>query len=357
MAIACHLRFPSRHEKHGCLRWWILFSVSAALAQYTHNLSVFYLLPLAATPIFQKNWRVLSKVVLAGLVAMILYLPWLLQIPSQLTKVSNAYWVERPTVAKIFTLLLVYVTNLPLPNNSLLFACLFIVLIVISIAVMQTFRRANRNTNAFWLIYLAFMPPILLFVVSQWVPVYIERALLPSGAIFCIWLAWALFDTHLPNILRNGLLTLLAAGVAIGLYQHATYNGFPYAPYKELNTALSERTTAGDVILHSNKLSLLPSIYYDPNLPQTFIADPPGSSVDTLASATQQVLGLEAEADIESAVGEAERIWFIVFEQSNQEFVQRGIHAPSPIWLTNNYSLVEIENWGDLRLYNFSKLP
>jgi len=347
-----------RGIKRGGLRWWILFSASAALAQYTHNLSVFYLVPLAATPIFDRNWRNLSKVILVGLGAVILYLPWLLQLPSQLTKVSNAYWVEPPTAAKIFTLLLVYVTNLPLPNNSLLFASLFITLTVISIAMMQTFRRAKHNPKALWLAYLAFTPPILLFFVSQWVPVYIERALLPSGVIFCVWLAWALFDTQLPTILRNGLLALLAAGVAIGLYQHVTYRDFPYAPYKELNTALSERIAADDVILHSNKLSILPSIYYDPNLPQTFIADPPGSSVDTLASATQQVLGLDAEADIKSAAGESERIWFIIFEQSNQEYVQRGesMH-PHLAWLADHYSLIEIENWGELRLYNFSKLP
>jgi 4-amino-4-deoxy-L-arabinose transferase-like glycosyltransferase len=340
------------------LHWWVLFSLFAALAQYTHNLSAFFLLSLAATPLLRKNWKNLSKVVLAGLGALILYLPWLLQIPSQLTKVSSAYWVERPTVAKIFTLLLVYVTNLPLPNNLLLFVSLFIALTVIAIAIMQTFRRDNRNTNAFGLLYLAFVPPTLLFTVSQWLPIYIERALLPSGVIFCIWLAWALFDTRLPTPLRNGLLILLGAGAVFGLYQHITYNGFPYAPYKELNTALSKRLATGDIILHSNKLSFLPSTYFNPDLPQAFIADPPGSSVDTLASATQQVLGLEAETDIESAAKGAENIWFIIFEQSNQEFVQMGASMhPHLSWLTENYSLLEIEIWRELRLYNFSKTP
>ncbi|MCJ7585949.1 MAG: hypothetical protein MUO30_14430, partial [Anaerolineales bacterium] len=97
------------------------------------------------------------------------------------------------------------------------------------------FRRADRNPNALWLFYLSFSPPILLFIVSQWVPVYIERALLPSGVIFCIWLAWALFGTSLPVPIRNGLLVLLAISVTMGLYQHITYLGFPYAPYKALN--------------------------------------------------------------------------------------------------------------------------
>jgi len=338
-------------------KWWVIFAVSAALAQYTHNLAAFYLVPLAAAPLLHRNWKALRSVILSGLGALLLYLPWLLQLPSQLMKVSTAYWVERPGLDKLFTLLLVYVTNLPLPNN-LLFAGLFIALAVVSIGLAQTFRRANRNRNALWLFYLAFAPPVLLFLVSQWVPVYIERALLPSGVIFCLWLAWAMFNTTLPAPIRNGLLALLAVGVAMGLYQHITYRGFPYAPYEALNQSLRERAMEGDVIFHSSKLTMLPAVYYDRDLPQTYIADPPGSRVDTLAPATQQVLGLEAQADIESAAGEARRVWFIIFDQSIQEYVKAGEPThPHLAWLNANYSLVEVQNWGDLRVYLFSKRP
>ena len=165
-----------RGTKHGGLRCWILFSASAALAQYTHNLSVFYLLPLAATPDFPKELEN-SVEGCTGRIGCSDFIPALVVAnPIATYKSSNATGLNTQTEPKDYTLLLVYVTNLPLPNNSLLFASLFIALTVISIAIMQTFRRANRNANALWLMYLAFMPPILLFVVSQWVPVYIERA-------------------------------------------------------------------------------------------------------------------------------------------------------------------------------------
>jgi len=39
-----------RGAKEDGAKWWIIFAVSAALAQYTHNLAAFYLAPLAATP-------------------------------------------------------------------------------------------------------------------------------------------------------------------------------------------------------------------------------------------------------------------------------------------------------------------
>jgi hypothetical protein len=265
--------------------------------------------------------------------------------------------VERPGLDKFFTLLLVYVTNLPLPD-VLLFIALFIALAVFVIATLQTFRRANRNPNALWLFYLSFVPPLLLFLVSQWTPVYIERALLPSGVIFCIWLAWALFETSLPRFLQGLLTILLLIGAGFGLYQHVAYAGFPYALYRELDTSLRTELVAGDVILHSSKLSMLPAVYYDRDLPHAYIADPPGSRVDTLAPATQQVLGLQAQPDIETAVGGARRVWFIIFGQSIDEFADAGAPAhPQLAWLESSYSLVNIRYFGDLRVYLFSKAP
>ena len=347
----------ARGAKGGGIKWWLLFAVSAALAQYTHNLAAFYLIPLAATPLLRREWKTLRAVILSGLVALLIYLPWLLQLPSQFAKVSTAYWVERPGLDKLFTLLLVYVTNLPLPN-SLLFVGLFIALAVVSIGLVQAFRRANRDPNALWLLYLSFAPPILSFLVSQWIPVYIERAFLPSGVIFCLWLAWALFDTPLPVILRNGLTVLLALGAGLGLYQHVTYAGFPYAPYRELDASLRAEFSKGDAIVHSSKLTVLPAVYFDRSLSQTYVADPPGSSVDTLAPATQRVLGLEAQADIVSAAGEARRVWFIIFDQSNLEYVEQGeIMHPHLLWLTDHYALIEVQSWGDVCLYLFAKQP
>ena len=57
----------------------------------------------------------------------------------------------------------------------------------------------------------------------------------------------------------------------------------------------------GDVIVHSNKLTFLPTHYYDRSLPQDFVADEPGSPSDTLAYPTQQALGLFATSDIATA--------------------------------------------------------
>jgi uncharacterized membrane protein len=348
-----------RGSKTGNGRWWILFTVSAALAQYTHNLAAFYLVSLALLPILQKDWQALRAMIFAGLGALVLYFPWAIQLPAQFSKVQNAYWVERPDISKLFTLLIVYITNTPLPTG-LVAGALAVVLIIVIIGFIQTIRysRQSQGKDGLWLLYLAFAPPILLFLFSQWRPVYIERALLPSGAIFCIWLAWVITKTNLPKVAQYTLLGLLGISSVLGIYQHVTYHNFPYGPFRQLDLSLQERRQPQDVIVHSNKLSVLPAILFDRKLPQSFIGDPPGSRTDTLASATQQVLGIKSEADIQSATSNAERVWYIIYQRSIEEY-QVGEHSTHPDveYLGSNFNLKSEETWDGLRVLLYTKKP
>ncbi len=341
--------------------WWIGFAIFAALAQYTHNLAAFYLTALALWPLIIRDWQSLKAVVVAGILAILFYLPWLIHLPAQFAKVDQAYWVDKPGLYRLFTLLLYFVTNLPLPNSWLMLG-LFIALLAIAIALWQTIRAARQKQAdiqpGLWMLYLTFTPPILLFLFSQWKSVYLERALLPSGAIFCIWLAWALTETKLPRPIQLVTAVLLLTGFGMGLYEHLTYTGFPYGPYQVMTANLKTRQQPGDVIIHSSKLSMLPSVYYDRGLAQTYVSDSPGSNVDTLAPATQQVLGLEAKPDIASAAGNAKRVWFIIFAQSIQEYKDAGQTThPQLAWLEAHYTEVNVQRWGDLHVYLFTAAP
>jgi hypothetical protein len=335
--------------------WWGLFSVSAALAQYTQNLAAFFLIPLALTPVFLRRWDKVKWTVLSGIGAILLYLPWLLHLPSQFAKIQQAYWVTQPTISTVFTTLLTFVTNLPVDDHWLPLA-LVVTLMGIGLAGYQTYLALQRKIAGarcgLWLAYLAFMPPTLAFLFSQWKPVYIERAFLPSGVMFWLWLAWALMATGLPKFIRVSSLVLLAAGIVLGLAMHLTYAGFPYGPYQALDTSLETRLRPGDVIVHSNKLSFLPAVYYDRALDQQFLADPLGSGTDTLAPATQEALGLVESASLETATEGAERVWFIIFRKSIEEAIEEGlITHPDILWLNNNFHDVYIETWGPILLY------
>lgn len=340
-------------------RQWILFSIATALAQYTHNLAAFYLIPLAFTPIFQKDWKTLRSLTLAGFAAIILYSPWLIQLPAQLSKVTSSFWIQKPGIEKIFTLFLIYLPHLPLPNNLLLPALLSATLII-SLAAYQTYRAKKddlaKTEKGLWLAYLSFMPPVLLWLISQISPLYLERALLPAHAIFCIWLAWAFTHTKLPRPIQLFAFAMIFASAGIGFYQHITYKGFPYGPYAALNQSIQKRVEPGDTIIHSNKLTYLPSFYFDRKGPQSYLVDPPGSSIDTLSPATQNILHLAAQENMETASSGGTRIWFIIYQQSMDEFKSQGFQThPDIEYLNANFILTSAEVFDDVRLYIYTR--
>lgn len=333
--------------------WWAVFSLTSALAQYSQSLSAFYLLPLAASVLFTRNRKTMLNTFLAGLAAMLLYLPWLANLPAQLGKIQAGYWVEAPGLPQVFTLLLTFITNLPLPGAFLpvgLFVTLMVLALTVTLSLPQLSQRTPDSLRIGWLAYLTLLPPALAFLVSQWIPIYVERAFLASGAILMVWLAWVVARPQLARPLRAGLAGMLLIGFGIGYFQHLAYQGFPYGPYRELAAHLLEFQSQPDGrIIHSNKLSLVPVHYYNGSLEQVFIADPPGSSTDTLAAETRQVIGVQAAGDIESAAGESQTIIFIIFAQSIQEAQTAGLPThPHLTWLEEHYSLSDSQAWGDL---------
>lgn len=336
-------------------RQWILFCLSAALAQYTHNLAAFYLIPLALTPVFQKDWKTLRSLTLAGFASIIIYSPWLIQLPAQVSKVTTNFWIERPGIEKLFTLFLLFLTHLPLPN-TLLLPGLLIATLIITLAIFQTIQAKKNDIekakSGLWFAYLSFTPPILLWLISQFWPIYVERALLPSHLIFCIWLAWAFTQTKLPHPIQIITFSLIIIAASAGLYQRITYNGFPYGPFSALDTRIQDSYQQGDIIVHSNKLSYLPAFYFDPEMPQGYIADTSGSTTDTLSPATQEILQLQAYNDIQTATMDKTRIWFIIYQQSIDEFTLQGYEThPHLEYLDNHFKLKSIESWNDVRLY------
>jgi 4-amino-4-deoxy-L-arabinose transferase-like glycosyltransferase len=338
---------------------WILFSIAAALAQYTHNLAAFYLIPLAFTPVFQRDWKTLRSLTLAGFAAIMMYSPWLVHLPAQVSKVTSNFWIEKPGIDKLFTLFLLYLPHLPLPNYLLLPALLFATLIM-ALAAFQTYRVQKEDPKkagkGLWVAYLSFTSPILLWLTSQIAPMYVERALLPSHAIFCIWLAWAFTQTKLPRPIQLLIFALIFTTTGIGFYQHLTYKGFPYGPFAEINQNIQKRLREGDVIIHANKNTRLPSAYYNPDISQEYIADPQGSNTDTLAFATQKTLNLIAQPSIESAASNAERVWLIVFQRHIDRYIELGYeNHPHLIYLQQNFTLESMEQWDDLRVYLFTR--
>jgi hypothetical protein len=97
---------------------------------------------------------------------------------------------------------------------------------------------------------------------------------------------------------------------------------------------------------------------FDRDLPQSFIGDEPGSSADTLAAATQQVLNIKAEESIESATRNAREVWYIIYARSIDEYKANG-HGTHPDlkYLDDRYTLQSVESWDGLQVFLYTDKP
>jgi 4-amino-4-deoxy-L-arabinose transferase-like glycosyltransferase len=352
-------REKSRLDWRDSLVPWSGFVLASAAAQYTHNLAVLFLGLLALTPLLERDFTTFKRLLLAVSLSIVLYLPWLIQVPSQLGKLSTGFWTAAPGPERLLTAILTYVTNLPLPGPTLIVG-LSAALLAVILAGWQAWRAHRQRLPArypgLWFAYLAFGPLVALFLLSQIFPVFVERALLPASAFFWIWIAWALFETRLPKMMQSILVLILLLGFGVGLSVHITYGSFPYTDFSALNAAAETELSADALIIHSNKLSFLPAAYSYPALPQTFIADPAGSGSDTLAESTQRVLGVQAEPDIQRAAGHADEVWLVLFSREEVEVAASGgaLH-PNRLWLEDHFTMERSEQWADLVVYVYQR--
>jgi 4-amino-4-deoxy-L-arabinose transferase-like glycosyltransferase len=339
--------------------WWVIFAFSSAIAQYAQQLAAIYLLVLASIPLIRRDRRSILLTVISGILAIILYLPWLVHLPSQIAS-TNVYWIERPLLSRFLTLFIAYVSGLPVQNGWLLI--LFgIALIIIVFGAVGTVRllkqEAGSAVKGLWFGYLAFLPPIILWGISQVRPAYIERALLASGVMFTLWIGYILAQTTTPIFEKYLLLGLLLVGAVSGYSVHLETDGFPYAAYKEIGNELAENLAGEELVIHSNKLSFLPMYYYfGSDLPQTFIADLEGGSADTFALPTQKVLGITESPSLEAAIAGRDSFYFLIFEAAINEMINYGLEEhPHLSWLNENYEIESVERSGDLWIYHYTK--
>jgi mannosyltransferase len=345
--------------------YWLLFGVLAGISMYTQQLAGFYLMALGLIVFLKREYWLIGRTILAALLALAIYLPWLLNLPGQLGKLRQ-YWVQRPNVLH-FWLTLRSFTSVNLDFAAAWWLPTFLLAAVLIVFLLfrgyHALRQRNDNPDREalgWALWLAFMPMILMWVFSTlFQPVFLPRALLPSAVIFYITMAWLFTRGGMPSLIVGVLAGGWGVVIVFGLVTHYTWDVFPNAPFDDAVDYLAENVTPGDSIVHGNKITALPMVYYDRDLPQRYVRDIPGSGSDTLAVPTQETLGLLADACAASAIQGAPRVWYVAFEQLEDEMQDIVEDDPSDArydsltWLRTYYEEQHVESFNDLDVYLF----
>lgn len=349
------------------LVWWLAFGVLAGVSMYVQQLAAFYLLALGLLPLMYRDRRRMVWMVGAGLVAMLVYLPWLVHLPAQMDKLRQ-YWVERPNVLHLWLALRSFV-SVNLDFSATWWLPTFLLAAVLTVSVGLEWRRArrllSRNSQVRlaldWALWLALTPMVLMWVASYLLqPVFLPRALLPSAVMFYLALAWLFTWSRVPRLIKAVLATGWGVVIVFGLVTHYTWDRFPNPPFDRAVAYLRTQLTGGDVVVHGNKITALPMVYYGRDLPQRYVRDIPGSGSDTLALPTQQVLGLLADACVAQAANGMPRVWYVAFDRLEEEMRELSAERPDYIrydslgWLRQHYTLQSVTAFHDLLVYQFT---
>ncbi|GAB4572029.1 MAG: hypothetical protein Kow0077_10330 [Anaerolineae bacterium] len=351
-----------RGMQSGRWGWWAAFGVWAALAMYTQQLAAFYLAALGLTAIVVRRKRPLLQTAVATGLALLLYAPWLLHLLGQVAKVRAYYWVQRPSLLRPLLTLRSFTTvalDYPAPWSLIGFvvAAVLGVFVVLQVAIRWHRTRSAERRRILWVLWLVWGSVGLMWIASQVVaPVYLDRALLAQGLVWTIAVAWLWRRGGLPRPITAVLVGawLIVAGVTYSV--HVNWRTFPNPPFDAAVAFLRQSAEADAVILHSNKLTMLPMVVYGRDLHQHYMADRPGAGEDTLARPTQEVLGLLATDCLPAAAGGEDSVWFVIFAQEEaQVLALPGVDAhPHLSWLRAHYRQSETTAFEDLLVIHFT---
>lgn len=346
--------------------WWLLFGILAGVSMYVQQLAAFFLLAAGILPLLWRDVRRMASMIAAGLVALLIYLPWLTHLPAQMGKLRQ-YWVERPNVLHLWLALRSFV-SVNLDFSAKWWLPTFLLAAVLVVFAIVEWRRAWRmlprhsteRVAISWALWLALAPMILMWGASHlWQPVFLPRALLPSALSFYIAMAW-LFTRSAVPIPIKGILTACWGGVIVfGLITHYTWDAFPTPPFDRATVYLRAHLAGGDVVVHGNKITALPMMVYGRDIPQRYVRDISGSGSDTLALPTQQVLGALANDCVAEAAQGAPRVWYVAFDRLEEEMSELvaeksdAIRYDSLRWLRQHYAQQDMQAFHDLLVYLF----
>ncbi|HPT39195.1 MAG TPA: glycosyltransferase family 39 protein [Candidatus Omnitrophota bacterium] len=256
---------------------WFAFALSSVISLYSSYFYLFILIGGLSVLIFVKEYRGLIKAwVLSACFILICFLPFLGVFFNHARSVRNNFWITVPSAGS----LLVTFENFNAGYNAgtvvyLLSTILFLLLLIR--ALMQGIRKHKDAL----IILLAFscLPIAIIFVISQWVPIYIDRQIILCLPFYYIIVALGINSIKKHPAFKMMILFCIFALSALALlnyfsdsmpapYAHhiGTYTKKPFAPAVSY---VKEHYRPGDAIIHSNPVTTVSFEYYWNNPGQT----------------------------------------------------------------------------------------
>lgn len=334
------------------LLYTILAILFGTIALYSHNLAVIGLLAANLILLVKRSRRSLILQGCALALILLLYLPWAVKLPQQISKVQTAFWTPSPGVLEIVQSILTLFGFAPMP---LLWMSIVILLLFVIFGFLLLWLFHQKSSLLFTLLGVGIFSPLALFIISYLTrPVFVPRVFIFST--FIAYLLLAKYIVANKNFFVGKLVFALMVIVSvISLPFYYSFESFPRSPFRVATQFIESQNKANAIVLHDNKLSFFPMEFYM-DLNQEYLADPPGSQNDTLALPSQEALGYLAINDIRQ-IKFADELFFVDFQATENEYSNLGFDPPNLIYLRELYGLEnDFKVVGDINIYYFEKI-
>jgi uncharacterized membrane protein len=252
MATTYYFILALKENKH-CL--WVNFILLLSLSVYTNYFSFLIIISTGTVIIFLKNYRrLLKRWLLICFSVAILFSPWVFSFLRDALAVKSNFWLSKPSLQS----LLVTLENFNVGYNAAQGAHLASVFIYFPLLILGAFYA--KKEKAVILLSFLFLPILITFIISQWVPVYIDRQLILFSPFYYILIATGLMKIKKLQIriIFLGSIFILSLSSLCNYYldylpsSDIHYLGVSIKkPFKPTIRYIKENLKKGDIIAHT----------------------------------------------------------------------------------------------------------
>lgn len=294
-------------------RWWILFTVSAAVACYTS----YFIFPLfLAMTLYvglversrERIWRFgLSMAAVGGL-----YLPWLGVLFLQSRSVLASFWIVTPHPLILLTTLSGFFVGISLPAFGTavsLGVTLLIIFVVLNSVRHALIAESGDKQALIWLLLWAFVPLLGLYLISLIRPIFQLRTVMLASLPLYLLLSWGVTCAARKRFNQWLLLPTLFM-MSLSLYNFYFDPVYAKPPWREAAAYVRDHAQPGDVAIHTSEGSYLPFLVYNSIMEQVRLQEPEAPD----SSRSQTIISAVASAgqSIEAATRGRQRAWLIL---------------------------------------------
>lgn len=201
------------------LGWWILYAAALSLGIYTHYFIVFWIISQAIYLIcfFRKEFKF---ALLAYLLVLISYIPWLPTLFKQFSQVQESYWIPALTVWSIPNTLSKMTFGATMDSGK---SWLLLILLTICVAAaIILFLKKNRAKEK-WLFFISLAFPFLIAALLSYKrSIYIDRYFIFGFPFYLLIWAGAILAINKKGV---KLILVLAALIGVSITFPYQWNG------------------------------------------------------------------------------------------------------------------------------------